>query len=125
MDTSAAPILSIGTRVFDPSLALIGVITRVRDDETGEAIYTAQIEDNELHGVPNGYMLYRKYEVVSVSETINLQQCRAVLRKYRHNPDGTTTISSFFSRVIDYGDYVGLSWCGMFLGIEKDGYTHS
>ena len=25
----------------------------------------------------------------------------------------------------NYGDYVGVDWCGMFLGIERDGYTHS
>lgn len=31
----------------------------------------------------------------------------------------------FFRKVENYGDYCGLPWSGMFLGIEKDGYTHS
>ena len=24
-----------------------------------------------------------------------------------------------------FGDYIGAEWCGMFIGIEEDGYTHS
>lgn len=32
---------------------------------------------------------------------------------------------AFRKTVHNYGDYMGVQWHGMFLGIEKDGYTHS
>jgi hypothetical protein len=34
-----------------------------------------------------------------------------------------------FTRVEDHGfgsdRYAGITWCGMFVGIEADGYTHT
>ena len=51
----------------------------------------------------------------------------AVYRKYEDNPDGAEHYDVFRSRV-SYVDSYGaamLQWCNMWLGIEKDGYTHS
>ncbi len=52
------------------------------------------------------------------------EQAQAVRQLFDRNPDGST-LREFFDRVEPYGDYCGLGWCGMFIGIEKDGYTHS
>jgi hypothetical protein len=35
------------------------------------------------------------------------------------------TYRQFRRGVIYDRDYVGIVWCGMFVGIEKDGYTHT
>lgn len=35
------------------------------------------------------------------------------------------TYRQFRKRVHPAWDYVMVQWCGMWLGIEKDGYTHS
>ena len=54
-------------------------------------------------------------------------QRKAVYRKYCENADGCSTYREFRKRVTPagFGDYVMLDWCGMMLGIERDGYTHS
>lgn len=31
----------------------------------------------------------------------------------------------FRKNFVNYGDYIGGQWKGMFVGIEKDGYTHT
>jgi len=49
----------------------------------------------------------------------------ALIKLYRRSDDGCKSLNEFAKRVEDYGDYLGLRWCGMFIGIEKDGYTHS
>jgi hypothetical protein len=51
-------------------------------------------------------------------------QVKSIIRKFKQNPDGSPNLAHFFSRICSYGDYAGINWCGMFLGIEKDGYTH-
>jgi hypothetical protein len=45
---------------------------------------------------------------------LNLIRRRAAYRRWRRE-----------HRVVNYGDYVGFEWCGMFIGVEKDGYAHS
>lgn len=57
---------------------------------------------------------------------ITRAQWEAIKRKYTQNPD-SATFQEFCDRVVVGfgGDYIMLPWCGMWLGIEKDGYTHS
>jgi len=56
-------------------------------------------------------------------------QREAIARKYRQNPDGAMSYLEFRRRVV--AGFSGceslavLNWCGMWLGVEPDGYTHS
>ena len=54
-------------------------------------------------------------------------QREAVYRKYQQNPDGTTNYRDFRRRIRPFtsDSCIMLYWCGMWLGIETDGYTHS
>lgn len=53
-------------------------------------------------------------------------QMMAVELKFRTNPDGSPDLPSFVGRWQEYyGGYIGAGWCGMFVGIEKDGYSHT
>jgi len=55
-------------------------------------------------------------------------QSKAVLAKYRDNPDGFSSYLSFRRQVVPMAFITGpavLPWCGMFLAVETDGYTHS
>ena len=54
-------------------------------------------------------------------------QRKAVKRLYDRNADGAKSYRAFRARV---GRFIGLGcicvpWCGMYIGIETDGYTHS
>lgn len=53
------------------------------------------------------------------------EQRKAVKRKYDRNPDGSVSYLQFRRRVVPGYDCVMLKWCGMWLGIETDGHTHS
>lgn len=56
---------------------------------------------------------------------MNVAQMWGAWRKYQQNPDGSPCFRHFLSRVQEEHDWVYIQWCGMYLGIEKDGYTHS
>lgn len=56
---------------------------------------------------------------------ITQAQHDALNQKFLQNPDGSVNFFEFKKRVLDHGDYIMIHWCGMWLGIEKDGYTHS
>jgi 7,8-dihydro-6-hydroxymethylpterin-pyrophosphokinase len=63
---------------------------------------------------------------VVVPEWMTPQQVEAISNLYTRNPDGSVNQAHFFNRVHPHvGGYCGLDWCGMFVGIEKDGYTHT
>lgn len=52
----------------------------------------------------------------------------AVQAKFDQNPDGCETIIDLYDRIIpenQYGAVLIIKWCGMVVGIEKDGYTHT
>lgn len=51
----------------------------------------------------------------------------AIRRKWAINTDGAQSYRSFFCRWQRdiMGDHLLGQWCGMTLGIEPDGYTHS
>jgi hypothetical protein len=61
---------------------------------------------------------------VAVPDWMTAKQVEAVHNLYTRDRQGVSR-EEFFRKVENYGDYCGLSWCGMFIGIEKDGYTHS
>jgi len=56
---------------------------------------------------------------------VNRAQREAIFRKYKQSPDGAKSYIEFRRRVIRDFDCLMLKWCGMWLGIEQDGYTHS
>lgn len=60
---------------------------------------------------------------------VTAEQFRALHRKYDLCADGANSFEEFLSRVTSGGvgtdSYILVHWCGMWLGIEKDGYTHS
>lgn len=49
----------------------------------------------------------------------------AIRRTYQRSADNAPTYRAFRRRIIPGPDCILLPWCGMWLGIEKDGYTHS
>jgi hypothetical protein len=56
-------------------------------------------------------------------------QVEAIWNLYKRSPDGSRDRWEFSTRVQESGvgsdRYAGISWCGMFVGIEADGYTHT
>jgi len=53
------------------------------------------------------------------------EQREAVARVYERDVTVAKDLVEFAKGFVSYGDYIGGMWKGMFLGIEKDGYTHS
>lgn len=59
---------------------------------------------------------------------LNKVQQQALLKLYRGNPNGSPSYLAFRRRVFPlFGEplVAMIRWCGMYVGIEKDGYTHS
>lgn len=56
---------------------------------------------------------------------ITKEQQLAILRKFNCDADGSESYLQFRRRVVRGYDCIMLQWCGMWLGIEPDGYTHS
>jgi hypothetical protein len=60
---------------------------------------------------------------------ITKAQRKAIYELYRRNPDGSPTYRHFrkrFTPILLGGGSLQIdSWCGLFVGIEKDGYTHT
>jgi len=55
---------------------------------------------------------------------LNKNQAQSLFRKWQQNNQGLTYLQ--FRRTVQPGwDCVMVQWSGMWLGIEKDGYTHS
>jgi hypothetical protein len=57
----------------------------------------------------------------------NKEQLRALLRVYDRNHEVAPSYRAF-RRTAQYIHHMGVlmvPWCGMWLGIEADGYTHS
>ncbi len=59
-------------------------------------------------------------------ETMTDAQYLALVVKHEQNPDGAKSLDEFVKRAAGpcHGT-VFINWCGMTLGIEQDGYTHS
>lgn len=61
-----------------------------------------------------------------IPEWMTSEQEQSVRKLYARNADGSSTLLDFFGRVHPcVGGYCGIQWCGMFVGIEKDGYSHT
>ena len=56
---------------------------------------------------------------------ITRAQRLAIHRAYLRSPDGAPDYRAFRRRVLPGWNCLMLPWCGMWLGIEPDGYTHS
>lgn len=58
------------------------------------------------------------------TEMLNKAQRTALHRVWTRDPQGMTYLQ--FRRSVHYSrDCAMVRWCGMWLGIEVDGYTHS
>lgn len=58
--------------------------------------------------------------------TYTEEQIAAIKTLFERNPDGANTLEEFEDRFNwCIGGYVGGPWCGMHIGIENDGHTHS
>jgi len=56
--------------------------------------------------------------------TITKPQQQALLRKWQRDSQGMTYRQ--FRRSVQWGyDCIMVRWCGMWVGIEKDGYAHT
>ncbi len=57
----------------------------------------------------------------------NKPQLRALLRKYKESASGASSFLAFRRSAIFgfQGECLMVPWCGMWLGIEKDGHCHS
>jgi hypothetical protein len=55
------------------------------------------------------------------------KQVEAFFDLYRRNADGSPNYRAFRRRIVpQHGQYHALpNWCGMYVGIERDGYTHT
>ena len=55
---------------------------------------------------------------------VNKAQRQSLLRKWLQDNQGLSFLA--FRRTVQPGwDCVMVRWCGMWLGIERDGYTHT
>ena len=54
-------------------------------------------------------------------------QLNALKRKYESNPDGSTDFHEFLTRCNKEicGPAIMIEWCGMWVGVEPDGYMHT
>jgi hypothetical protein len=76
-----------------------------------------------------------KQEIVECSRSfamntpITRSQREAIKRLYDQSPDGAVSYLAFRRRFMQQfppqEKYLGAQWCGMFIGIEADGYAHS
>jgi hypothetical protein len=66
---------------------------------------------------------------IIIPEWMTPAQVESIGKLYRRSPDGSRSRHEFFQRVAPSGvgsdRYAGINWCGMFVGIEWDGYTHT
>ena len=56
--------------------------------------------------------------------TLTKQQRASLKRKWTQDNQGMSYLA-FRRAVIVFHDCIMVKWCGMWLGIETDGYTHS
>lgn len=66
---------------------------------------------------------------ITIPDWMTPKQVEAIHKLYQRSPDGSRDRWEFFTRVSQHGigsdKYAGITWCGMFVGIEPDGYTHT
>jgi|SRR5215831_9835777 len=64
-------------------------------------------------------------ETFSKPDWINKAQLGALLSLYLRSKTIVPNFPEFVVKACEYHDYIGIEWEGMFIGIERDGYTHS
>jgi hypothetical protein len=72
-------------------------------------------------------MTHRTYDPDNPTAAFSQEQHDALAKLYERSADGATSYAQFASRAV-YSyvmDCVMVPWCGMQIGIERDGYTHS
>ena len=52
------------------------------------------------------------------------EQVKKLYEKWTINSQ-EMTFPEFIDSTTDFGQYIGVQWSGMFLGIEQDGYSHT
>ena len=52
-------------------------------------------------------------------------QMEAIKTKWDRSHDGAKSYLEFRRRVFQERGYVAIHWCGMYVGIELDGYAHT
>ena len=58
--------------------------------------------------------------------TLTKPQTKSLYRKWLQNDQGLTYLSFRRSVIVNtLSDCAIVKWCGLYLGIELDGYTHS
>lgn len=64
---------------------------------------------------------------VSGRMTLTKAQRRALFRLYSRNADGAHSYRQFRQRAFPGigGEYIMVQWCGMHVGIETDGHSHT
>lgn len=94
------------------------------DYDTGTLLALSKMAQDEMDAAQLATDL--KYvNVRLIPEGLTQEQIKSVIRKWKQNPDGSVDLGAFFSRVSVGSEYASINWCGMYLGIEKDGYAHS
>jgi hypothetical protein len=55
------------------------------------------------------------------------EQRQAIADLYARNPNGSPSYRHFRKRFVpQLGGYIAiLDWCGLYVGIERDGFTHT
>jgi len=86
-------------------------------DADGETVGGFSITDPRYTIAPN--------DTKCPSFEVNGAQHKALQRKYAQNADGAASFAEFKGRACMSFGTLMLPWCGMWLGIETDGYTHS
>lgn len=56
---------------------------------------------------------------------ITEEQEEAVRRLHSRSADGSKTYEEFRERFVKKGEFIGAQWCGMYVGIEPDGHSHT
>jgi len=59
---------------------------------------------------------------------LTIEQVKGIYAKFQQNPDGAKDFAEFLDRVRPFigDDSVIIDrWCGMVVGVETDGYTHT
>lgn len=67
----------------------------------------------------------RSTPLVEKPEWMTEEQFGSVITLFLRTDQTKYTVPEFFRKVENYGDCCGIAWAGMFVGIEKDGYTHT
>lgn len=119
---------------------LIGVFTR--KEQALEKIqnilgrHNLDLNENSFAGFSESYFDIKEVEVVNDPDALlrrtplegmNAAQEASILKKYKQNSDGAASYDEFRNRA-NADTIMGcvmLPWCGMWVGIEKDGYTHT